>query len=90
MPKQVDLSDPNLDLTQLCLRGDKNAEISQILRDDNYHENSIFAYKSVSRVNSVYPPTKIIQTHSYDGRVLLTLDHDHDIIYKSDFEAYNE
>ena len=88
MSKQVDLSDPNLDLSQLCLRGDKEAIINSIKRDMRYKEDSIFAfdYLFVSDLGD----GKESNSCCKNGSVWRYTSDFYDIIYKADYEAKNE
>ncbi len=80
--RTVDLSDPNLDLTELCLREYPNVVITSIKYDASFPKNSIFAYDYFFELNG----ENIQQSCSVSGRVWKDNDfHQHDIIYKSDF-----
>ena len=83
MPKQVDLSDPNLDLTQLCLREHRGARIYKIIRDNKFDEDSFYAYNVYYKLIG-HGENKYMETSAKNGD---TYTDPTDIIYKSDFEA---
>lgn len=77
--RQVDLSDTNLDLTGLCLRGNPYAEI--LGKNEYYGDNGLKYYDITFSKNGIYHRESFCANGwYYDNAASI-----YDIIYKSDY-----